>query len=116
MKWIKRLFIFALVVVLAGAFWLAFGIWTGIYSVYSVAPSKKLPDGVTLIVSRDPGEPMFNSPDVRIPPPKPRERGSGLTFAPARKPARALEDRTVLELPYISWAYEKSLEPPKKEE
>lgn len=116
MKWIKRLFVLLLLVALAGIFWLVFALWTGMYSVYSIPPSDDLPDGVTLIVSRDPGEPTFNSPDVKAPPPKPRERESGLRFAPARKPARALKDRTILELPYVAWAYEKSLEPPETSE
>jgi hypothetical protein len=111
MKWLKRLFVLIVVAALCTVIWFSFAVWTGIYSVYTLPPSTDNPDGTTLIVSREEGEPMFNSPNAKIPPPPPKEKSSGLTFGTARKPHRPLRDRTVLELPYIDWAYQKSLEP-----
>jgi hypothetical protein len=111
LKFLKRLFILAFIVLLAFVFWGLFAIWTGIYSVYSFPPSKDHPDGTTLIVSRDQGEPTFNSPDHKEPPKKPEPQGGGLSFAPMKKPPRPLKERTLLELPYIEWAYEQSVKP-----
>jgi hypothetical protein len=116
LKFLKRLFILAFIVFLAFVFWGAFAIWTGIYSVYTYPPSKDHPDGETLIVSRDQGEPMFNSPDYKEPPKKVEPKESGLTFAPMKKPARPIKGRIMLTLPYIEWAYEKSMEAPKPQE
>jgi hypothetical protein len=110
-KLIKWLFIIALIVAIAGAFWIAFGLWTGIYSVYSSPPSKEYPEGVTLLVTRDQGEPMFNSPKY-TPPPKPASKGGSLGFEALPLPARPLALRTIIKLPFIKWAYDKSLEPP----
>ncbi len=102
-----------LAVVLAGlCIWVVFALWTGLYSIYSIAPSKEYPDGVTLLVSREAGEPLFNSPDRKVPVKKPESRkGGGIGFTDMSKAKRPLADRTILELPYIAWAYEKSLEP-----
>jgi hypothetical protein len=66
-KILKWLFIIALVLALAGAFWMAFGLWTGIYSLYSYPPSKAHPNGATLLITRDEKEPTFNSPDYNPP-------------------------------------------------
>ncbi len=111
MKWLKRFLVLVILAALAGVFWMAFAVWTGIYSVYSYPPSKTRPEGATLIVEREPGEPMYNSPDVKIPPPPPKEKTSGIGFTTATKKPLALEKRTVLDLPYMEWAYKKSLEP-----
>lgn len=111
MRWIKRLFLLALIAGLGLGFWVAFGLWAGIYSVYSYPPGPDHPHGATLLVERDEKEPTFNSPDVKLPPPPPRERSSGLGFTTATRKARPLEGRTLVELPYIEWAYKKSLEP-----
>jgi hypothetical protein len=54
---------------------------------------------------------MFNSPEVKIPPPPPREKATGLGFSSAPAKVKAIEKRTLVELPFIAWAYEKSLEP-----
>jgi len=114
-KLIKWLFILALVVAVAGIFWLAFGLWTGIYSVYSFPPSKEYPEGVTLLVSRDGGEPMFNSPQYVPPPKAPVSKDRGLGFGGLDLPSRPVAIRTIVKLPYIEWAYKKSLEPAKPE-
>ncbi len=112
LKFIKRLFILAFILILAAAFWGAFAIWTGLYSVYSYPPSFQHKGGTTLIVTRDQGEPMFNSPDRKTPPVKKSEvKVGGLTFGTVKKPVQPIKDRTILELPYIEWAYKKSLEP-----
>jgi hypothetical protein len=118
LKFLKRLFILAFIILLAFIFWGLFAIWTGIYSVYSYPPSKDHPDGATLVVDRDQGEPMFNSPDYKEPPKKSEPQGGGLKFSPMKKPSRPLKERIMLALPYIEWAYQKSLEPeaPAKEE
>lgn len=107
---IRKTFYFLLIVAVGVVIWGAFAIWTGIYSVYTYPPSKEHPDGATLIVNREEGEPMFNSPKYTPPTRKPSQQ-SGLVFTPIPKPKRALEERTIVELPYIEWAYKKSLEP-----
>ena len=91
--------------------WVAFALWTGMYSLYSFPPSGEYPEGTTLLVHREPGEPMFNSPQYI--PPKPKEDPSGgiFKFAPSTRPKRPLELRTIVELPFMEWAYNKSLEP-----
>jgi hypothetical protein len=111
LKFIKRLFAFALVILIAIVFWGVFAIWTGIYSVYSYPPSKAHPDGETLIVSRDQGEPMFDSPDYKPAAPKAEPQSGGLKFGAAKKPSQPLKERTILSLPYVEWAYKKSLVP-----
>jgi hypothetical protein len=114
LRLLKRLFYFALIVAAAGIFWGVFAVWTGIYSIYSIPPTQAKPDGATLIVQREEGEPMFNSPEYRKPaPPKEEPRGGGLKFGTVKKPSKPLDERTIVELPYIEWAYKKSLEPEK---
>jgi hypothetical protein len=107
---IRKTFYFLLFVAFAATIWSAFALWTGIYSVYTLPPSRESPDGATLLVSRDEGEPMFNSPHYTPPVKKPGAR-SGLGFASVAKPKRPLEQRTIVRFPYIDWAYKKSLEP-----
>ena len=107
---IRKIFYFFLFVAFGAGFWCAFAIWTGIYSIYTVPPSRENPDGNTLIVAREEGEPMFNSPHYTPPLKKPTEH-SGLSFTTVQKPKRPLEQRTIIKLPYIAWAYKKSLEP-----
>lgn len=115
LKFLKRLFGFALIVLLCAIFWGIFAVWTGIYSVYSFPPSNDYPDGATLIVSRDQGEPMFNSPDFKPPARKPEPKGGGLRLAAAKKPSKPLKERILLKLPYVEWAYEQSIEPERPE-
>jgi hypothetical protein len=107
---IRKLFYFILFVAIGAGIWCAFALWTGIYSVYTMPPSQENPDGATLIVSREEGEPMFNSPHYTPPVQKPTAK-SGLSFTAVRKPKKPLELRTIVRLPYIDWAYKKSLEP-----
>ncbi len=114
-KILKWLFIIALVLAVAGAFWSAFALWTGIYSVYSYPPGKDHPDGLTLLISREEGEPMFNSIDYVPPKPKPKSSGGGMSFESIPRKHRPPALRTVLKLPYIEWAYKKSLEKPEPE-
>jgi len=106
---IKKTLIILLVVGLAVVFWFSFALWTGIYSVYSFPPSAQHPEGATLIVARDEGEPMFNSPQFTPPPVKQTQRRGSITFTPESTKKRPLELRTIVELPYIQWAYERSL-------
>ena len=109
---IKKLSVLIGIVGLGMAIWFGFALWTGIYSVYTYPPeSAQYADGATLIVSRDPGEPRWNSPDAPPPgPPKQAPKKRGIGFGTAPKPTRPVVDRVILELPYIEWAYKKSLE------
>jgi hypothetical protein len=112
---LKKLFYLVLIVAVGAGIWVGFGLWTGIYSVYSYPPSEEHPEGLTMLVRREPGEPMFNSPDAKKAPKKKPSKSSGIGFAPPVKSARPLEKRTIAEFPYIKWAYEKSLEEPPQE-
>lgn len=112
----KKIFYLALLVAIGLGIWVGFGLWTGIYSVYSYPPSDERPGGATLLISRDPGEPMFNSPDAKMPPKKKPQKTTGIGFAAPIKSRRPVSIRTIAELPYIKWAYEKSLEEPAAEE
>lgn len=111
MRWIKRLFGLILVVAIGVGLWVWFALWSGMYSVYSYPPSTKHPKGATLLVERAEREPMFNSPDRVIPPPPPKEKSVGLGFGSSSIRPKPVEKRTIVELPYIEWAYKKSLEP-----
>ncbi len=110
----KKILAFLVIISLAVLFWFAFAIWTGLYSIYSVPPSPADPDGSTLIVAREEGEPMFNSPQYKAPPKK-VEKSGGIGFGSAYRAPRPLDQRTIVELPYVEWAYQKSLEPPAEE-
>ena len=112
----KKLFYLVLLVALGIGIWVGFALWTGLYSVYSYPPSVEHPDGLTLLISRDAGEPAFNSPDAKKPPKKKPEKTSGIGFAAPIKSGRPVEIRTIAKIPYIKWAYEKSLEDPAAEE
>ena len=111
MRWMKRLFVLILVVAIGVGLWVSFALWSGLYSVYSYPPSTKHPNGTTLLVERAEREPMFNSPDRAIPPPPPKEKSVGLGFSSGSIRPKPVEKRTIVELPYIEWAYKKSLEP-----
>ena len=111
---IKKTIVFLVIVSAAVLFWFAFAIWTGLYSVYSLPPTPTEPDGSTLIVAREEGEPMFNSPQYK-PPPKKAQKTGGIGLGTGTRAKRTLEQRTVVELPYIDWVYQKSLEPPPEE-
>lgn len=107
---IRKIFYFLLFAAFVAGIWGVFAIWTGIYSVYTIPPSRENPDGNTLIVKREEGEPMFNSPHYTPPLKKPKEH-SGLAFSSVQKAKKPLEQRTVVKFPYVEWAYKKSLEP-----
>lgn len=53
---------------------------------------------------------MFNSPHYTPKLKKPTQQ-SGLGFTAVQKPKRPVEKRTIVKLPYIDWAYKKSLQP-----
>jgi hypothetical protein len=111
---LKWLFTIALVLFGCLALWVGFALWTGIYSVYSYPPGRQYPDGVTLLVSREEKEPVFNSPNYVAPREAPKESSGGMSFESQPKAKRPPEKRTIIRLPYIEWAYEKSLERPEK--
>ncbi|HEX9658172.1 MAG TPA: hypothetical protein VGB89_14805 [Bacteroidota bacterium] len=111
---VKKVFILLFIVGIGVGIWFAFALWTGLYSVYSFPPGKEHKDGVTLIVNRESGEPLFNSPDYVEPPKPPPAERTGLGFGNIPMPKKPLSIRTIVELPYIEWAYKKSL--PEKED
>jgi len=108
----KKIFGFLSIVAAGALIWFAFAFWVGLYSVYSFPPlSKEYPRGATFIISRDEWEPMFNSPDY-VAPERPKEVGrGGIGFGSTPKAKRPLKFRTIMELPYIDWAYKQSLKP-----
>lgn len=112
----KKLFYLFLLVAIGLGIWVGFALWTGIYSVYSYPPSDDHPGGATLLITRDAGEPMFNSPDAKKPPKKAPPKTTGIGFAAPVRAGRPVAIRTIVELPYIKWAYEKSLEEPVAEQ
>lgn len=108
---IKKLFYLILIVALGVAGWFAFAIWIELYSVYSYPPSKEHPEGATLIIRRAEWEPRFNSPDYKEPVrDEPGRREMGYSKSSGR-PKAPIPMRTIVKLPYIEWAYKKSLEP-----
>lgn len=108
----KKLFILLLLVAAGLLIWGGFALWTGIYSVYSYLPGAEgFPNGATLLVTREAGEPMFNSPEAPAPEKKKPTKQGGIQFARPTKMLHPIAERTILELPFVKWAYEKSLEP-----
>jgi hypothetical protein len=68
---------------------------------YSVQPIGALPEGSTVIVWRDRGEPFFNSADALC-----LERMDGVSLlCRGMAMAHAPRDRIVIRLPYQEWAY-----------
>jgi len=109
----KFFFTILTIIVIGTVIWVPFALWVGFYSVYSYPPSKEHTKGATLLVHREEGEPMFNSPDY-VPEQnesQPDERRGGIGFQGAPATKRSLKVRTIVELPYIDWAYRKSLPP-----
>jgi len=111
LKFLRRLLTLVLLLLVIAIAWFAFGLWTGIYTVYSYPPSEGKDDGRTMIISRDPGERTWDSPNAPKPVPKKEAKGGGLQFGTLKKPPRPVETRIILELPYVEWAYRKSLIP-----
>jgi hypothetical protein len=107
---LKKLFSFLSVLILAVGFWVVFALWTGIYSLYTYPPSKEHPDGATLLVSRETGEPVFNSPDF-MQALDPLSRESKQRPEHIRRRKTSVHERIIIALPYVDWAYRKSLEP-----
>ncbi len=108
----KKVFLLLLIVAAGTVLWFAFAIWIKLYNVYSYPPSKENPDGSTLIVYREEWEPMFNSPDYKAPARTEEKGGMGWSKS-ADRPKRPIPLRTIVKLPYIEWAYKRSLEPQK---
>ena len=108
---IKKILFLVIVLFLAIVFWFGFALWTGIYSIYSYPPSSQHPEGTTLVISREAGEPTYNSPDYKPAPKKEEPRSGGIVFSAPLKSKRPPETRIIVELPYVEWAYKKSLEP-----
>jgi hypothetical protein len=107
-KWIL---ILSVIIGLGTAIWTGFALWTGLYSVYSFPPSDEHPDGATLVIEREDGEPVFNSPDYIAPPRKktPNKKG-GVGFGKVEfRSMKPVSIRTVFTLPYVEYAYRKSL-------
>ena len=107
----KKLLFIIFVLVAAVLFWFGFALWTGIYSVYSYPPSHDDTEGRTLIVSREEGEPLFNSPNYAAPQKKAEPKSGIFVFQGQTRVKKAVDTRIIVELPYIEWAYKKSLQP-----
>lgn len=69
--------------------------------VYTIQPIGALPKGITLIVWRAPGDPVFDSPDAACL----RRLGSVSLMCRATALIAAPIDRIILRLPYVRWAY-----------
>jgi hypothetical protein len=68
---------------------------------YSVQPIGALPEGSTVIVWRESGEPFFNSADALC-----LERTGGVSLlCRGMAMSQAPIDRIIVRLPYMSWAY-----------
>jgi len=106
----KLFFTILTIAVVGSVIWFTFALWAGFYSVYTYPPSKEHLKGATLIVHREEGEPMFNSPDYvpEINEPQVDDKKSGIGFQRSAGPKQSLQARTIIELPYIGWAYKKS--------
>lgn len=111
LKFLRYLLTLVLLLIVVAMAWFAFGLWSGMYGIYSYPPSEGKDDGRTLIISRDEGERTWNSPNALKPIPKKEAKGGGLQFGTLKKPPRPVEKRIILELPYVGWAYRKSLMP-----
>lgn len=79
-------------------------IFSSVAGLYTVQPIGALPDGVTLVVHREPGEPFFNSPDGMC------LKRVGYVSLMCRMTAfgQAPTDRIITRLPYMKWAYLRS--------
>ncbi len=111
LKFLRYVLIVTLLLLILAIAWFAFGLWSGMYSIYSYPPTEGKDDGRTLIIARDAGERTWNSPHAPKPAPKKEVKGEGLQFGTLTKPPRSVEGRIILELPYVEWAYRKSLMP-----
>jgi hypothetical protein len=112
----KKFLIFLLIVAVLVFIWFVFALWTGIYSFYSYPPSLANPDGATLIVSREEGEPMFNSPEYVPPKENKEKKKGGLRFGSQQIKKQPVETRIIVKLPYIEWAYRQSINSQETEE
>lgn len=71
---------------------------------YTVQPIGAMPDGATVVVWRDSGEPFFNSADALC-----LERMGGVSLmCRGMAMGQAPTDRIVLRLPYLDFAYSMS--------
>jgi len=68
---------------------------------YTVQPIGALPEGVTAIVRRAPGEPFFSSPDAMCL----KVQGYVSLMCRSAALAAAPVDRIVVRLPHMEWAY-----------
>ena len=68
---------------------------------YTVQPIGAVPDGVTLLVRRNVGEPFFNSPDAVCL----KLQGEVSLLCRAISLSNAPVNRIILRLPYWEWAY-----------
>ena len=94
----KRSHIRRYVLIGSGLFALSFYLLCGFYS---IQPIGAMPDGATVIVWRESGEPFFNSPDAMC-----LERmGSVSLMCRGIAMAKGPADRILLRLPYMEWAY-----------
>lgn len=81
-----------------------FALFYAFCGLYTVQPIGALPDGVTIVVWRDSGEPFFNSPDALC-----LERTGGVSLlCRGMAIGQGPTDRIIMRLPYQEWAYSAS--------
>lgn len=106
-------FIYLVLIVAAGVvLWFAFAIWIRLYNIYTYPPSKEHPEGATLIIHREEWEPMFLSPDYKEPV-RDEEKGGAGWSSSSNRLKKPIAIRTIVKLPYVEWAYKRSLQPQK---
>ena len=90
-----------IVIMLLGSLAALFYLFCGLYS---IQPIGALPEGSTVIVWRNAGEPFFNSADALC-----LDRMDGVSLlCRGMAMGAAPTDRIILRLPYQDWAYEQS--------
>jgi hypothetical protein len=70
-------------------------------SLYTIQPMGVVPDGVTLVVWRDPGKPFFDSADATCL----RAEGTVTLLCRGGAISDALNGQHLLSLPFWNWAY-----------
>jgi hypothetical protein len=70
-------------------------------SLYTIQPMGVVPNGVTLVLWRDPGKPFFDSADATCL----RAEGTVTLLCRGSAISQALNSRPLLLLPYWDWAY-----------
>ena len=113
LKLLRILFKLLILVALGLGLFSGLMFWAKFWEIYSIPPSKDRPDGATLIISRTEDEPFLNAPDRPLPKKEedddesPNTQKGMFGGGPIKK--KSVEERTIVELPYVEWLHEKAL-------